>query len=671
MLLFALSLFGCLAAGAQNNIVSYSYWFDNETDEMVTTTITPVPNYTLETSFSTNGISTGIHSFNIRFTDNSAHTSGVSSCFFFKSPVPSTGTKEIVEVSYWFDNAIGETMNQPIGPGQQLLINTDLEAFDLSTGIHAIHVRFKDNAGIWSAAASQFFFKAPEQVVENREIIAIQYWVDDAWADAVYETLEAAQLILLDDLLDLDSLSTGLHSIHARFLDNAQLWSATVSAEFYRPFISSQGENFITGCKYWFDADATNAETLIFPEPVNPRDLLLEVDMTTVWKGEHTLHFQFQDSLHTWGAVTTDTVYKNPLPVAAFACESSICLGDTVHFINNSLDADTYFWDLGDGTTTTDTIPQDHLYTEPGQYTVSLTVTDLGTGLDSTVTQLVGVYEIPSPELSLSGDPVFCEGGSVTISAVPGMTYEWSTGETTQSITVSTTGTYYANIYNASNAGCWILSDVADITVLEVDSTSMNATICYGEGYALGGQWLTEPGEYMEVFQAVSGCDSLVFLTLDVTVLDTSVTVNYPELTANLQGAAYQWVDCNTAFSAIPGATEQSFTPTESGSYAVIVEMDLCSDTSSCYGIDLTGMEHAAEKQFFTLAPNPATDQVFITLDREAQVAMNDEWGARVYHAVLQRGTHSISLAGRASGLYVVTVTAGTQIKQVKLIKKH
>ncbi len=72
---------------AQNNIRSYSYWFDNDIEGSVTTSITPVSQYTLNGSFSTDGISTGIHTFNIEFLDDSAHASSVFSQFFFKAPV--------------------------------------------------------------------------------------------------------------------------------------------------------------------------------------------------------------------------------------------------------------------------------------------------------------------------------------------------------------------------------------------------------------------------------------------------------------------------------------------------------------------------------------------------------------------------------------------------------
>jgi gliding motility-associated-like protein len=65
------------------------------------------------------------------------------------------------------------------------------------------------------------------------------------------------------------------------------------------------------------------------------------------------------------------------LPVAAFPVQNSFCFGYTAHFTQNSISANTYFWNFGDTTTTADT---SHLasdtwtYPGPGNYTVTLII---------------------------------------------------------------------------------------------------------------------------------------------------------------------------------------------------------------------------------------------------------------------------------------------------------
>ena len=56
----------------------------------------------------------------------------------------------------------------------------------------------------------------------------------------------------------------------------------------------------------------------------------------------------------------------------------------------------------------------------------------------------------------------------------------------------------------------------------------------------------------------------------------------------------YQWVDCNNGNAPIANATNPTFTPTSTGSYAVVLSEGGCSDISSCYSFtipaNLTGL---------------------------------------------------------------------------------
>ncbi len=94
----------------------------------------------------------------------------------------------------------------------------------------------------------------------------------------------------------------------------------------------------------------------------------------------------------------SDTLYiRPPKPVANFeASATEGCPALTVKFNNSSRYASPqgYFWDFGDGNTSTQRDPE-HTYQVEGQYTVTLTVTGPG-GRDAiTKERLVNVYAIP------------------------------------------------------------------------------------------------------------------------------------------------------------------------------------------------------------------------------------------------------------------------------------
>lgn len=75
---------------------------------------------------------------------------------------------------------------------------------------------------------------------------------------------------------------------------------------------------------------------------------------------------------------------------------------------------------------------------------------------------------------------------------------------------------------------------------------------------------------------------------------DLNVTVNGLSLSSNENGAIYQWIDCTNGNAIIPSATNQMFTATQSGSYAVVLGSGICADTSSCYTVSTLGINENA-----------------------------------------------------------------------------
>lgn len=157
----------------------------------------------------------------------------------------------------------------------------------------------------------------------------------------------------------------------------------------------------------------------------------------------------------------TDTINKTvtvyPKPTVAFDVED-VCIGDIVEFNNlsavpnNGTIADLR-WFFGDGAVSLETSP-DHLYTSPGIYQPFLVITTTQ-GCTDTLRKTVVVHELPPATIQALGPLAFCDGGSVDLRAPAGQAgYEWSTGETTQTITVTTSGVYtvtVTSIFNCTN----------------------------------------------------------------------------------------------------------------------------------------------------------------------------------------------------------------------------
>ena len=106
--------------------------------------------------------------------------------------------------------------------------------------------------------------------------------------------------------------------------------------------------------------------------------------------GTYTVELTALDGSNSDVFSQTITVSISQKPIADFTTSSpAVMPNSTIYFTNNSSNANTYLWDFGDGTTSTDLNPW-HLYAGLGSYTVSLTASN-GNCPDSVLTQIVEV----------------------------------------------------------------------------------------------------------------------------------------------------------------------------------------------------------------------------------------------------------------------------------------
>lgn len=107
------------------------------------------------------------------------------------------------------------------------------------------------------------------------------------------------------------------------------------------------------------------------------------------------------------------------------------------------------------------------------------------------------------------------------------------------------------------------------------------------------------------------GCDSIVSLDLTINNIDTGVSSLSGTLTATNDNADYQWVDCLNNYSIIPNENNQSYTPLNSGSYAVVITDNECIDTSLCQFVNLTNLDYKEDIEI-NIFPNPADQHLQI-----------------------------------------------------------
>ncbi len=144
--------------------------------------------------------------------------------------------------------------------------------------------------------------------------------------------------------------------------------------------------------------------------------------------------------------------------------------------------------------------------------------------------------------------------------------------------------------------------------------SAIDTAICNSDSYTSpsGNYTWASSGTYLDTIRNTAGCDSMI--TINLTVYpDTSVTQNGTTLTSNAVGAVYQWLDCNNGYSQIADAINQSFTATQTGSSAVEVTQNNCTDTSACYSVEVTYLTDIFAEGI-KIYPNPTDGIININL---------------------------------------------------------
>jgi hypothetical protein len=234
----------------------------------------------------------------------------------------------------------------------------------------------------------------------------------------------------------------------------------------------------------------------------------------------------------------------------------------------------------------------------------------------------------------------------------------------TDSLTLTEPGTYSVSLYGFEGPTSKGLSHPAVFTVHPSYTSSIDATICGDESYLFDGEELTSSGEYVANLTTIFGCDSVVTLNLNKIDLDNSVTVIDMSLEAE-PGFTYQWVDCNNDWLPIDDETAQLFTPSEDGSYAVIVTSGVCVDTSTCNAIVGLGLGAYLAKDGIIIYPNPSNGQFTIdmgSIQENFMVTVYDMNGKVVFkemYAETQKVNMSLNVA---TGIYGLELSTNSEI---------
>ncbi len=272
-------------------------------------------------------------------------------------------------------------------------------------------------------------------------------------------------------------------------------------------------------------------------------------------------------------------------PTVDLGPDTSLCSG-----LNKTLNAGnqgaTYLWSTGE-TTQTITV------TTTGNYWVHVTAAPCGIAADTVL-----ITFIASPAVNLGPDTSLCIGLPITLDAGnPGLTFLWSNGAVTETISPTTSNNYSVTVTNANNCSN---SDTIDVTFIQypVVNIGNDTSFCIGDSLTIsagnpGLTYLWSTGAVTEtitvnsagtysvtVTSLVAECTAtnsiiiginplpVVNLGNDTTACDgQTITIN-----AGNPGSSFHWS---------PFGNTQTINPTFTGNYSVTV-----TDVNGCKNSD-------------------------------------------------------------------------------------
>lgn len=203
--------------------------------------------------------------------------------------------------------------------------------------------------------------------------------------------------------------------------------------------------------------------------------------------------------------------------------------------------------------------------------------------------------------------------------------------------------------------------------------TYETVTICKGSSYQFGGHPYNSAGTYRNTLQMVSGCDSIVLLTLIVDSIEIPViAANGNTLSTGIY-SSYQWLD--ETKNPIGGATGQAYEAPATGNYYVAVTgSNGCTDTSSVYSHTATaGINEPDLFSMLKIYPNPATEEIYIEIPQVTEnttaIIYNAE-GKMIRTESIVKSIQLLEIRTLKKGIYFITITSGEGYITKKIIKE-
>ena len=659
-----------------SRLVSYEYWFNNDYANAQTIAVSPSQTHVLDAKLDITALPNHINLLNIRYKSENGQYSSTLSKLFVKLPNAEIVDNKLTDYIYWFDddfeNATTVTLPENVKTHHWAKLLT--LPGNMAGGDHEISIRFKDSLDMWSVPFTKAFVKdynpraefagvesefclgtmleiTPDAIIDADSIYwnfgdgtpvegktatsAVQHFYASAGAYTVTATMKHAASSVSNDT----TFAITVHPAYGTF----EIAENYIEENFETTAVGSLPDGWV------LQYDGTgNANQKVVDSPVKNGAKALQLEGATNWAAHlYKVPSEFPDKFVIESWMQTNSTAGGGTAGAGSLSISNFNVGswgtDVARIVFNGGNI-TYFNRQGSSYSNIFNL---QTYQINEWYHVKMNI-DLTT---KTTTIFINNQQISADDGTgnmISDFPIHSTVNPTEVSLIAG-------NDGTSKMFFDDVSMYTAN--TISN----LLPEVS-------------LSVCESElPYSFGTQNLTTAGTYTETFQTIHGCDSIVTLNLTINSVDASVTqTDEFTLKANAENAAYQWVDCNNGNAPIEGETNQFFTATQNGSYAVEVTQNNCTDTSDCYEITNVGILENTFDNNITVYPNPTDGILIIDLGEtlpEFIVSITDVSGKLLKQSTY-KNTQKLELnLDIQPGFYLLTIDSENKKAIRRLIK--
>ena len=276
---YIISLLLMAQLAAAQTVSRYEYWVDNDYAGRHTGHATQAEE-NISFQLDINGLTDGIHLLYMRAANSAGQVSGFKHWLFYK-PEALAADVNLTGYEYWIDNDYANrTRTASSNSNPSFMVDIS----NLTPGVHMMYCRAMNDAGVYGVIKNWLFYK-PEASDADANLTGFEYWIDNDYANC---TRTASSNANQSFMVDITGLSSGVHMLYSRAINDAGTYGLIKNWLFYKPS-ESEGDDEVSGYEYWIDNDYAGRTVWDFP-PEEPEYLFIDTD--DLKQGVHQLYFR-------------------------------------------------------------------------------------------------------------------------------------------------------------------------------------------------------------------------------------------------------------------------------------------------------------------------------------------------------------------------------------------